>query len=121
MASYMKLECSGSTDGRPVLVAATSGTGTLIHTATTTAGYGDYDEVYLWAVNSSTSAVALSLQWGGTTYPDDHIRSIVPASGGGPICVAPGLILQNALVARATAGTASVISLFGFVNRIVGP
>ena len=121
MATFLKTELTGSTDGRPTLVTATSGSGTLLHTATTTAGYGDYDEVYLWATSASTSPQGLSLQWGGTTYPDDHIRTVIPASGGGPVCIAPGLVLQNSLVARATAETASVISIFGFVNRIVGP
>lgn len=121
MPSYTKVELSGSTDGRPILIAATSGSGTLIHTATTTAGYGDYDEVYLWATTSATTPPTVALQWGGTTYPDDHLITTLPPAGGGAVCLAPGLVLQNGLVSRATASAASVISVFGFVNRIVGP
>jgi len=121
MASFTKTELSGSTDGRPILITATSGSGTTIHTATTTAGYGDYDEVYLWATTSATTPPTIALQVGGTTYPDDHVLTTLPPAGGGPVCIAPGLVLQNSLVMRATASTASVISVFGFVNRIVGP
>lgn len=118
MPSYTKIELSGSTDGRPILITATSGSGTAIHTATTTAGYGDYDEIYLWATTSATTVPTIALQLGGTTYPDDHVITTLPPAGGGPVCIAPGLVLQNSLVARATASTASVISVFGFVNRI---
>jgi len=119
MATYDKRILSGSTDGRPILVAATSiGSGTTIHTASTTST--TEDEIWLWAMNSSASNVKLTIGWGGTTDPNDLIElTVLPEAG--LVTVAPGLILQgNAtpLVVRAAAGTASVITLHGFVNRI---
>lgn len=107
---------SGSTNGKAIKVAATASPGTLIHTAV--AGTTGVDEVWLYAVNTSTGAVALTLQWGGTTSPDDEITVNVAAKGTGKILVSAGILLQNDLVIRAYAGTANVINIHGYVNRI---
>ena len=105
---------SGSTNGRGVKVAATATPGTLIHTAHATA----LDEVWLWAVNSSASAVKLTVQFGGTTDPDDSIEAtIAPESG--LFLIVPGLVLSNSKVVRAFAGTANVLVVHGYVNRLV--
>jgi hypothetical protein len=115
MATYSKIPLSGSTDGRMVAVAQTATAGTLIHTAiSSTTGF---DEVWMYAVNSSTSAVKLTLEWGGTTANTDHIElTIAPESG--LVLVTPGLILRNSLVVRAFAGTTNVINIAGYVNRV---
>lgn len=118
MATFTKKILSGSTDGRAVKVAATSGTGTTIHTGSSTAT--TIDEIWLYAVNSSASSVKLTVQWGGTTDPDDLIELTVLAEAG-LVTVAPGLVLKgNAtpLVVRAFAATANVITIHGFVNQI---
>jgi hypothetical protein len=119
MATFAKQTLSGSTDGRPVLVAATTiGAGTTIHTGSSTAT--TFDEIWLYAANSSTSAVKLTVGWGGTTDPNDLIE-ITLTGESGLVLIAPGLVLKgNAtpLVVRASAGTASVITLHGYVNRI---
>lgn len=107
---------SGSTNGRGIKVAATASPGTLIHTAVS--GTTSFDEVWLYAVNSSASAVALTLEWGGQTNPDDRITVNIGANGTGKILVAAGILLQNDLVIRAFAGTANVIMIHGYVNRI---
>lgn len=107
---------SGSTNGRGIKVAATASPGTLIHTAVT--GTASLDEVWLYAVNTSTNPVALTLQWGGTTSPDDEITVNIGAKGVGKILVAAGILLQNDLVIRAYAGTTNVININGYVNRI---
>lgn len=80
MASATKQLLSGSTNGRMVKVAATATAGTLIHTATSSAG--QFDEIWLWAVNSSAAAVKLTIEWGGVSSPDDTIELTVPAEGG---------------------------------------
>ena len=113
MATFSKVVLSGSTDGNGIKVAATATPGTTIHTAHATA----QDEVWLYAVNSSTADVKLSIEYGGTTAPDNLIEFTVPAEAGLHIII-PGLISTNSKVIKAFAGTASVLIVYGFVNRI---
>lgn len=118
MATYDKLVLSGSTDGQGILVAATASSGTTIHTASSTAT--TLDEIWLYAVNSSASAVKLTVEWGTTTAPNGNIELTVPSESGLTLVV-PGLILKgNAtpLVVRAFAGTTNVVIVHGYVNRI---
>jgi len=118
MATFTKQILSASTDGRAIKVAATASSGTTIHTgptATTT-----IDEVWLYAQNTDTTARKLTIQWGGTTSPDDEIELTVGAESG-LVLVAPGLLIKGnstALVVRAFAATANVITIHGYVNRI---
>lgn len=118
MATFTKQILSGSTDGRAVKVAATASSGTTIHTGSTTAT--TIDEVWLYAQNTDTTARKLTIQWGGTTSPDDEIEvTIGPEQG--LVLVAPGLLIKGnatALVVRAFAATANVITIHGYVNRI---
>jgi hypothetical protein len=119
MATFAKTILSGSTDGRGIKVAATASAGTTIHTGSSTAAH--IHEIWLYAVNSSaTAAVKLTVQWGGTTSPDDEIEvTVQPESG--LVLVAPGLLIKgNAtpLVVRAFAGTANVITIHGYVHTI---
>ena len=118
MATYSKLIFSGSTDGRAIKVAATSSSGTTIHTGSATAA--TIDEVWLYAYNSSASAVVLTIQWGSTSTPDDDIKLSIPATSGLTLVV-PGLLIKgNAtpLVVRAYAATTNVVTVSGYVNRI---
>jgi hypothetical protein len=118
MATYTKQKLSASTDGRAIKVAATATAGTTIHTGSTTTT--TYDEVWLYAQNTDTSAVKLTIEWGGTTSPDDLIEVTVQPEAG-LVCVAPGLLIKGnatALVVRAFAATANVITVHGFVNQI---
>ena len=118
MATFSKIALSGSTDGRMIKVAATATAGTTIHTGSTTAT--TFDEVWLYAVNSSASAVKLTIEYGGTTSPDDLIEQTIPGESG-LYLISPGLIIKGnatALVVRAFAGTANVINIAGYVNRI---
>lgn len=118
MATFSKIHLSGSTDGRGIKVAATSGTGTTLHTGSSTAT--TYDEIWLYAVNSDTTARKLTVQWGGTSTPDDEIELTIAAESG-LVLIAPGLLIKgNAtpLVVRAFAATTNVILIHGYVNRI---
>ena len=103
---------SGSTSGRPIKVAATATPGTTIHTE----GGGTWDEVWLWAVNTSSDDVKLTLEWGGVTSPDDLIEMTIPGEGG-LYPIAPGLPIEDGVVVKAFADTADVINIVGFVNR----
>lgn len=119
MATYNKLSLSGSTDGRPIKVAATSTPGTTLHTgsnSTTT-----FDEVWLYAQNTDTTARKLTIEFGGTTAPDDLIEVTIQPEAG-LVLVVPGLVIKgNAtpLVVRAFAATTNVLTISGYVNRIL--
>jgi len=117
MATFSKQMLSGSTNGKGIKVAATATAGTTIHTAV--AGGSSFDEVWLYAHNTSASAVKLTLEWGGVAAPDDHIEINIGAEGTGLILISPGLLINNGLVIKAFAGSANVINIFGYVNRIV--
>ena len=114
MATYSKVLLSGSTSGKAVKVVQTATAGTLIHTAHAT----DLDEIWLYAHNSSSSAVKLTLEWGEATAPDGNIEINIAAEGTGLILVSSGLLLTGGLVLRAFAGTANVLTVIGYVNRI---
>jgi hypothetical protein len=113
---FKKRKLSGSTDGRGIKVTATASPGTLIHTSLSNIAANEWDEVWLRAVNTSGSSVKLTIEWGGTTAPDDQVEITIPAESGFTEII-PGHVLQNGAQVRAFAATADVIVLHGFVNR----
>jgi hypothetical protein len=117
MAIAYKRKLSGSTSGRGIKVAATASAGTTIHTAVADTSAGTWDELWLWAVNSDTTARKLTIEFGGTTSPDDLIEQTVPPESG-LMLVVPGLVLQNGLIVRAFASAADVVIVHGFVNTV---
>lgn len=115
MATFSKQLLSGSTNGKNIKVVATATPGTTIHTAVS--GTTSFDEIFLFAMNSSASAVALNIEWGGTTSPDDLTTLTLPPQSGW-IPIIAGWVLQNGLLVRAFAGSANVVVMNGYVNRI---
>jgi hypothetical protein len=118
MATFTKKILSGSTDGKAIKVAQTATAGTTIHTGSTTTT--TLDEVWLYAVNTSTSNVKLTIEWGEATAPDGNIELSVVAESG-LVLVVPGLLIKGnatALVVKAFAATANVICIHGYVNQI---
>lgn len=119
MAVFTKSILSGSTDGKGILITATSSAGTTVHTGSATAT--DLHEVWIYAVNASSTAVKLTIEWGEATAPNGNIEYTV-AGEDGLKCIVPGLIIKgNAtpLVIKAFAATGSVIVVHWFVNTIV--
>lgn len=117
MASYSRVHLSGSTNGKPIPVAATATPGTLLHTAV--AGATSFDEIYLWAANVSGAAVVLTVQWGGTGDPAEVlVRQVSIPANSALVPIALGQVLNNGLIVRAFAGTASDINITGYINRI---
>lgn len=104
-----------STYGRGIKVAATATPGTQIHQAHATAK----DEIWLWAYNSDSAARDLTIEFGGTTSPDDLVKVSIPPNQGWFIVV-EGQPLSNSLVVRAFASAANVLTIRGYVNRIPG-
>jgi len=117
VATALKRKLSGSTDGRGIKVVATASAGTTIHTAVAGTTAGTYDEIWLYAYNSDTSVRTLTIEFGGTTAPDDNIKIALEAQAG-LVLVVSGLILQNGDVVKAFADAANVVVIFGFVNAI---
>lgn len=117
MASFVKRKLSGSTDGMPIKVVATATLGTTIHTAVAGTTAGTYDEIWLYAYNGHTTAVTLTIEFGGATVPDQNIV-VSLASKSGLSLIVPGLILQNEKVVSAFASTANVITISGWVNQM---
>lgn len=119
MATFTKNILSGSTQGRGIKVVATASSGTTIHATGTSSSI--IDEIWLYAYNSDTSSRLLTIQWGGTSAPDDDIKVSIPAQSG-LVLVAAGLILTGtgsaANTIRAYANAANVITVHGYVNRI---
>ena len=116
MATYTKDKLSGSTNGRPIKVTGTAtGSSVTIHQAVS--GTTNFDEIYIFANNTSGSAATLTIEWGGTTSPDDLIEVDIVGEAGLNIVI-PGLVLQNSLYVKAFASTANVINITGFVNEI---
>ena len=115
MATFSKQLLSEGTNGKNIKVVATSSAGTDIHTAVS--GTSDMDEIWLYACNTDTSDVKLTLEFGGTTSPDDTTEVTISAEAGWTL-VCPGLLLQNGLVVKAFAGSANVVEVNGYVNRI---
>ena len=119
MATYTKAKLTGSTDGRGIKVVATSTPGTTIHTSATALTTDDnFDEVWLWAVNSDTVDRKLTIEFGGTTAPDDLIETTNIPAESGLILVCAGLITQDSIVVRAFASSANVVMIHGYVNKI---
>lgn len=112
MAVYSKQFLSSSTNGRPILVSATSSSGTAIHTAHATSK----DEVWVYAYNDHTSSVDVTVEYGGVTTTD-VITQAIPGQSGLRMII-PGLILTNSQIVSAFASTGNKISISGYVNRI---
>ena len=121
MATFTKVLLSGSTQGKAIKIAATTSgsAGTTVHATGTSSSI--IDEAWLYAYNSSSAAVALTVQWGGVTAVDNEIKLSIPATSGLTLVV-PGLILTGtgsaANTVAAYAGTTNVITISGYVNRI---
>lgn len=117
MPSYSRQLLSGSTNGRTIPVAAIATPGTPAHVAL--AGSAGYDEVYLWVANVTNAARQLTIEWGGTGNPADHMvhQLSIPANSP-PIPIATGQVLQNGLSVALFSDVANALTVTGYVNRI---
>lgn len=114
MATYSKVKLTGASDGLNNKIASTTpGAGDTVHTAHATA----LDEVWLYACNSSASDVKLTIEWGATS-DDERLTEVTIGAEAGWVLVIPGLLLSNSKIVYAFAGTANVINVNGYVNRI---
>lgn len=117
MATFTRQKLSGSTDGKPIKVAATGSPGTAIHTALS--GTAGWDEIYMWVSNPTANARLLTIGWGSETDPDGLIcKDVSIPANSPPIPIVPGIVLQNAAAVTAWADAANALLITGNVNRI---
>ena len=115
MATITKFHLSNSTNGRPILVAAsTSGSATQVHTASAS---GFLDEVYLYAHNGGANSLTMSLNVGGQSEPQDLVRVVLNPYQGRYLML-DGKLVSSSSVIYAYASLANSASVDGFVNRI---
>jgi hypothetical protein len=112
---YRTRGLSASSQGRGIPVSATTSPGTLIHQALSSVAANEWDVLWLRAVNTSTSTVKLTVEWGGTSSTDHIEVTIPPASGFTEVVAGHGL--QGGAQVRAFAATADVLVLHGIVRR----
>jgi hypothetical protein len=116
MATFSKRKLESSTDGKAIKVTGVN-TGAAVTVHTAVSGTTNFDEIWIYANNTSASSVKLTLEWGTATAADGNIEVTVQPEAG-LVTVIPGLLLQNSLTVKAFAATADVILISGFVNRI---
>lgn len=110
--TYTLNHLSGSTDGQPIKVTGdATGSSVTVHTAV--AGTSSFDEIYIFANNTTTTAVDVTIEFGGTTAGDKIIRTI-PAKT--TKLIVEGAPLQNDKVVTAFASTVDAINLYGKVG-----
>jgi len=115
MALPIESELNGSTNGKPIPVAATATPGTTIHTASALG----FEKVWLYASNVTALDATLTIEWGGTSDPGDHIvKSYRIPAFSAPIRVTDGQIIKGSLLIRAFASAGSAINLTGFVIAV---
>lgn len=108
---------SGSTNGKPINVAATATAGDVIHVGP--AGSTDYDLVTLYAHNIHTATVALSLEWGSTTAAELLVTDLRPNSG--PVLIADRIPIRGGLTIAAFADTTAVVNITGRAMHYEAP
>ena len=122
MATYSKeffTGCATDEGGTGIALAVDSGAFTTIHTTTTTAA--TLDEIWMYAVNSHSADLKVTIQFGGDQEPEDYIESTV-ATEAGLVLIVPGLILQGktstGLIIKGACATGDEVAVYGYVNRI---
>ena len=116
MATIIRNHLSGSTNGIPFALAVDTGTFTTIHSITTTTA--DFEEVWVWLSNISTSSETVTLTFGGTADAN-KVKVKVPAES--TVLAVPGWTFQGASGPNTITGASqnpSVVNVHGYINLI---
>lgn len=107
-----KIPLSSSSNGRPIKIGATATPGNTVHLSV--AGFRDI--VTFTVTNTDRSADhELTIEWGGTTNPDDHIIIFCPAAE--TVIAVHEKPIQAGLQVRAFADQADTLILQGSYRR----
>lgn len=112
MATFEGRLLSGSTNGQPIKVTATTYPGVVVHTAVS--GTSSIDYISLTASNQHSADVRLWFTWGDT--PTASMAFDVPTLDGKYV-VTDREPLQNSLIVRTYADVANVVYVNGRVIR----
>lgn len=110
---YIKVQLSGSTNGRGIAL-GTATTGTSIHATATTAS--TIDEMWISLINTATGSRTATIMRGGTTNADKTIVDIPPRAGW--YVVINGLCLNGGSLSTLAYASATGVVAAGYVNRI---
>ena len=117
MATISRNILSGSTNGRPLALAADSGTYTTVHTGPTTAA--DHIELFVYLSNISTSQEIVTIAIGGTA-DGDKIKIKVPPES--TVLALPGITIKgdggSGIAITAASTTAGKVNATGYTNLI---
>lgn len=116
MTEVTRVGLSASSDGEMVVVGATATVGTTIHTATTQSSSSRYDEVWLFASNSHSSAVDLTIEIDVANSANSFFKVSIPADDGLYV-VLPGVSVHNGKKITAFASVADVVKIVGYVEQ----
>ncbi len=113
--TYTTQSLSESTNGEPIIVSGTTtAAAVLVHTAVNAAG--DFDEVELFANNTSDASVDITIEVAGTAQTNLITRTI-PAKT--TKLVLEGVFLDGGMTVKAFASTVDVVNVYGKVGRTV--
>ena len=122
MATYSKeffTGCATDQGGTGIALPIDSGAFVTIHTTPVTTT--TLDEIWMYAVNSHSADLKITIQFGGDQEPEDYIEYTV-APEAGLVLIVPGLILQGMAttgqIIKGACGTGDEVAVYGYVNRI---
>ena len=118
MTEVTRVGLSGSTDGAMINVTATATVGNTIHTATSQTSNSRFDEVWLFASNSHSAAVDLTIEIDIANSSTSKFVVSVPKDDGLYV-VLPGISVHNSKKITAFAATPAVINICGYVKAHV--
>lgn len=111
--AYTTIPLSASTNGEPIEVTGVdTANSVLVHTAINVAD--DYDQVQVFANNTSEGDVDITLEIGGTAQENLIVRTI-PAKT--TKLVVEDIFLDGGKTIKAFASTAEVVNVYGKVGR----
>lgn len=117
--SVSRIPLSASTQGEGIKIAATSTPGTLVHTTGTSDTV--QDEIRLYAFCRHTTAVAVTVEWGGAGTDLSFVQTVQINAGLIRLTPPEDLVLLGsgsvALTVKVFAGTTNVVYIYGSVFR----
>lgn len=111
MASISRRILSGSTNGRPIAVTATTSPGTTLNVASATT----INMVTIAAKNTATVARTFTIEWGSTST-SSHIIGVVPPQDGLYMLVDNMPISGTTATIAAFATATSGLDILGYVD-----
>lgn len=120
MAKQLPISGDSSGNFSPIKIAqTTNGTAQTVHASTDTDG--EVDSVWLDLINTSAAIVRVTILKGGTTEPDNAMYVDVPPAGVATYRhrVMDGVPINGGAIIKVYAATANVVTVDGWVNRVV--